>query len=123
MRLWAYVVEALRTVEPGVGKAVLGLLHGFGSSDALTPVILPGLLNELATVESELVLVLDDYHLISNPVCHQSLAFFLDHLPANVQLMMATRVDLVMARLRARGSWPRSAWPSWGSPMRRRPPC
>jgi LuxR family maltose regulon positive regulatory protein len=105
VRLWVYVIEALRTVEPGVGKAVLGLLHGFGSSDALTPVILPGLLNELATVESELVLVLDDYHLISNPVCHQSLAFFLDHLPANVQLMLATRVDppLPLARLRARG--------------------
>jgi LuxR family transcriptional regulator, maltose regulon positive regulatory protein len=105
VRLWAYVVEAFRTVEPRVGKAVLGLLHGFGSSDALTPVILPGLLNELATVEAELVLVLDDYHLISNPVCHQSLAFFLDHLPANVQLMMATRVDppLPLARLRARG--------------------
>jgi len=105
VRLWVYVVEAFRTIEPGVGKAVLGLLHGFGSSDALTPVILPGLLNELATVGSELVLVLDDYHLISNPVCHQSLAFFIDHLPANVQLMMATRADppLPLARLRAKG--------------------
>jgi len=105
VRLWIYVVEAFRTIEPGVGKAVLGLLHGFGSSDALTPVILPGLLNELATVGSELVLVMDDYHLISNPVCHQSLAFFIDHLPANVQLMMATRADppLPLARLRAKG--------------------
>jgi LuxR family transcriptional regulator, maltose regulon positive regulatory protein len=105
VRLWVYVVEAFRTIEPGVGKAVLGLLHGFGSSDALTPVILPGLLNELATVGSELVLVMDDYHLISNPVCHQSLAFFIDHLPANVQLMMATRADppLPLARLRAKG--------------------
>jgi len=105
VRLWVYVVEAFRTIEPGVGKAVLGLLHGFGSSDALTPGILPGLLNELATVGSELVLVMDDYHLISNPVCHQSLAFFIDHLPANVQLMMATRADppLPLARLRAKG--------------------
>ena len=105
VRLWVYVVEAFRTIQPGVGKAVLGLLHGFGSSDALTPVILPGLLNELATVGSELVLVMDDYHLISNPVCHQSLAFFIDHLPANVQLMMATRADppLPLARLRAKG--------------------
>jgi LuxR family maltose regulon positive regulatory protein len=105
VRLWVYVIEAFRAVEPGLGDAVFGLLQGSGSSDALTQVILPGLLNELAAVGSELVLVVDDYHLISNPVCHQSLAFFIDHLPANVQLMMATRVDppLPLARLRASG--------------------
>ena len=54
---------------------------------------LAGVANELATVGSELVLVLDDYHLISNPVCHQTLVLFIDHLPANVHVVLSTRVD------------------------------
>jgi LuxR family transcriptional regulator, maltose regulon positive regulatory protein len=105
VRFWVYVIEAFRAVEPGLGEAVVGLLQGSDSVDALTQVVLPGLLNELATVGSELVIVLDDYHLINNPVCHQTLVFFIDHLPANVHLMMATRIDppLPLARLRGRG--------------------
>jgi LuxR family maltose regulon positive regulatory protein len=105
VRFWSYLVEAFRVVEPGFGEAVLGLLQGAGSTEALTQVILPGLLNELATSGPELVLVLDDYHLISNPVCHQTLGFFIDHLPANVHLMLATRIDppLPLARLRGSG--------------------
>ena len=67
--------------------------------------MLPQLLNELGAKESEVVLVLDDYHLVTNRVCHDSLGFFVDHLPANVHLMVATRVDppLPLARLRAGG--------------------
>ncbi|HJW60182.1 MAG TPA: helix-turn-helix transcriptional regulator, partial [Actinomycetota bacterium] len=74
-------------------------------ADVLTQVILPELLNELAASESDLVLVLDDYHLVTNGLCHASLGFFVDHLPANVHLMVATRVDppLPLARLRASG--------------------
>jgi LuxR family transcriptional regulator, maltose regulon positive regulatory protein len=105
VRFWVYVIEAFQAVEPGVGDAPLSLLQGAGSAEVLTQVVLPQLLNELATVESELVFVLDDYHLVTNPECHRTLAFFVDHLPANVHLMMATRVDppLALARLRASG--------------------
>jgi LuxR family maltose regulon positive regulatory protein len=105
VRFWSYVVEAFRVVEPGFGEGALTLLQGPGTSDVLTQVILPELLNELATSESDLVLVLDDYHLVTNRVCHASLGFFVEHLPANVHLMVATRVDppLPLARLRASG--------------------
>jgi ATP/maltotriose-dependent transcriptional regulator MalT len=105
VRFWVYVIEGFRVVEPGFGETALGLLQNSGSADVLTEVVLPQLLNELGTGGSELVLVLDDYHLISNPRCHQTLGFFVDHLPANVHLMVATRVDppLPLARLRASG--------------------
>ena len=105
VRFWVYVIEALRVVQPGIGEAPLGLLQGSGSADALTQVVLPQLLNELATGEPELVLVLDDYHLVENPTCHQTLGFFIDHLPANLHVVVSTRVDppLPLARLRARG--------------------
>jgi LuxR family maltose regulon positive regulatory protein len=102
IRFWVYVVEALRTVEPGVGAAALAAL-GRPSAD-LYRVVLPGMLNELSTAGS-LVLVLDDYHLITNPTCHQTLTFFLDHLPAHVHLALSGRTDppLPLARMRARG--------------------
>jgi LuxR family maltose regulon positive regulatory protein len=105
VRLWAYIIEAFRVVAPGVGKAPLGLLQGSGSADVLTQVVLPQLLNELATGGDDLLLMLDDYHLISSSTCHHTLAFFIDHLPANVHVVLSTRVDppLPLARLRASG--------------------
>jgi LuxR family transcriptional regulator, maltose regulon positive regulatory protein len=102
-RFWIYVIEALRTVQPGLGAAALRALHQ-ASADPYRAV-LPGLLNELSVTGSRLVLVLDDYHLITNATCHQSLGFFLDHLPAGVHVVLATRTDppLQLARMRARG--------------------
>jgi LuxR family maltose regulon positive regulatory protein len=102
-RFWVYVVEALRTVEPGVGTAALAAL-GRQSAD-LVRAVLPGLLNELSRVGPPLFLVLDDYHLITNPTCHQTLTFFLDHLPAGVHVVLSGRTDppLPLARMRARG--------------------
>jgi LuxR family transcriptional regulator, maltose regulon positive regulatory protein len=102
-RFWVYVVEAVRTVEPGVGAAALEALRR--PSADLYRAVLPGLLNELSRIGSPLVLVLDDHHLVINPACHQTLGFFLDHLPTTVHLVLATRVEppLSVARMRARG--------------------
>jgi LuxR family transcriptional regulator, maltose regulon positive regulatory protein len=101
-RFWVYVVEAVRTVEPGVGAAALEALRR--PSADLYRAVLPGLLNELSRIGSPLVLVLDDHHLVINPACHQTLGFFLDHLPTTVHLVLATRVEppLPVARMRAR---------------------
>jgi len=105
VRFWVYVIEAFRVIEPGFADAPLELLQGSGSADVLVQVVLPQLLNELATSGSELVLLLDDYHLISNSTCHRTLGFFVDHLPANVHVVLSTRADppLPLARLRASG--------------------
>jgi LuxR family maltose regulon positive regulatory protein len=102
-RFWACVVEALRTVEPGVGASALAALAR--PSADLYRAVLPGLLNELSSPGLPLFLVLDDYHLITNPTCHQTLTFFLDHLPADAHVALAGRSDppLPLARMRARG--------------------
>jgi LuxR family transcriptional regulator, maltose regulon positive regulatory protein len=102
-RFWVYVVKALGTVEPGVGASSLAAL-GRPSAD-LYRTVLAGLLNELSAAAAPLFLVLDDYHLITNPTCHQTLGFLLDHLPVDVHLVLATRADppLPLARMRARG--------------------
>jgi LuxR family maltose regulon positive regulatory protein len=103
IRFWVYVVEALRTVEPGVGATALEALQR--TSVDLTRVVMPSLLNDLNSIVPQLVLVLDDYHLVANATCHQTLNFFLDHLPAGVHVVLSTRVDppLPLARMRATG--------------------
>ena len=67
--------------------------------------MLATLLNELQTVQDDLVLVLDDYHVIEAGDVHDGVAFLLDHLPPQIHLVIATRADppLPLARLRARG--------------------
>ena len=63
------------------------------------------LLNELATIPGEIVLVLDDYHVLDAKPVDDALAFLVEHLPPQVHLVIATREDpaLPLARLRARG--------------------
>jgi LuxR family transcriptional regulator, maltose regulon positive regulatory protein len=102
-RFWSYLVAALRTVEPGVGTVALEALGG--PSVELERVVVPSLVNDLATVGAPLVLVLDDYHVVMDATCHQSLGLFLDHLPAEVHVVLSTRRDppLPLARMRGRG--------------------
>ena len=66
--------------------------------------LLTALLNDLATL-GDAVLVLDDYHVIESPPIDEALTFFVDHLPPQIRLVIATREDppLPLARLRARG--------------------
>jgi LuxR family maltose regulon positive regulatory protein len=68
-------------------------------------VILTPLLDELASLDSPVVLVLDDFHLIDASSIFRSLIFLLDHLPPHMHLVIATRADprLPIANLRAKG--------------------
>jgi LuxR family transcriptional regulator, maltose regulon positive regulatory protein len=102
-RFWSYLVAALGAVEPGVGTVALRALRG--PSVELERVVVPSLVNDLATVGAPLVLVLDDYHLITDASCHQTLGWFLDRLPAAVHVVLSTRLDppLPLARMGARG--------------------
>ncbi|MDQ4089307.1 MAG: LuxR C-terminal-related transcriptional regulator [Actinomycetota bacterium] len=93
---WAYVVAALQTV---VDPAILA------SSPASVEAALATLVNELDALEDDLVMVLDDYHVIESAPIHEQLGFLLEHLPPNVHLVIGSRADppLPLARLRARG--------------------
>jgi LuxR family transcriptional regulator, maltose regulon positive regulatory protein len=102
-RFWSYVIGALQTVHPTIGAASRALLRS-PRAPPLEP-ILTMLLNELARVSTDTVLVLDDYHVIEDAAIHESLTFFLDHLPPSLHLVIVTRADppLSLARWRARG--------------------
>jgi len=99
---WTHLIAALQTVAPGVGAKALSLLE---SAEPSIDAVLAPLLNELNAVPDDIVLVLDDYHTVDAPEIQVGVAFMLEHLPARVHLVMATRADpvLPLARLRTRG--------------------
>ena len=100
-RFWRHAVAALDRARPGTGERVAPLLgppapSSFGG-------LVTALINELAA--DQVLLVLDDYHLISARQVHESLAFLAEHRPAGLCVVLASRSDppLPLARLRARG--------------------
>ena len=99
---WTHLIAALRTVAPTVGAKALTLLE---SPDRSIEAVLAPLLNELNALPDDIVLVLDDYHAIEAPEIQVGMAFLLEHLPAQVHLVIVTRADpaLPLARLRAQG--------------------
>ena len=98
---WTYVVAALKNAARGTADGLAGL-H---PPQPPTPAGLAGLLNDLEAVSHDLVLVLDDYHVIEGREVQEGMAFLLEHLPPSVHLVIAGRADpaLPLARLRGRG--------------------
>src|SRR5829696_206098 len=101
-RFLAYLVAALRTIAPNMGEGALGMLRS--PQPPPTESVTTVLLNEISTIPYDLVLVLDDYHVIDAEAVDEALAFVLEHMPPRMHLVMATREDpqLRLARLRAR---------------------
>ncbi|MBN1874604.1 MAG: hypothetical protein JXA33_10275, partial [Anaerolineae bacterium] len=102
-RFWSYAIAALQTIRPQLGQSTLPMLHGLQPLPAQA--VLTPLLNELAALAKPVILILDDYHLITEKVIHDGVTFLLDHLPHPLHLVIATRVDppLPLARWRSRG--------------------
>jgi LuxR family transcriptional regulator, maltose regulon positive regulatory protein len=101
--LWNYLVAAIRRIEPGFASALEPALTSVGGT-ALDAII-PRILNELESSGREIVLVLDDYHWVTSPACHESIARLVEQGPPNAQLVVSSRSDppLPFGRLRASG--------------------
>jgi LuxR family transcriptional regulator, maltose regulon positive regulatory protein len=102
-RFLHYFVSALQTVAANIGEEMLPILQ----APQPPPIesLLTALLNEIATIPDNFILVLDDYHVIdAKPVDH-ALTFLLEHQPPQMHLVIATREDppLPLPRLRASG--------------------
>ncbi|PKO15704.1 MAG: helix-turn-helix transcriptional regulator [Chloroflexi bacterium HGW-Chloroflexi-10] len=102
-RFLTYLIAALQTLAGNIGEGVLSVLQS--PQTPPTESILTTLINEIATIPDNFVLVLDDYHLIDSKPVDEALNFLLKHLPLQMHLVITTREDphLPLARLRARG--------------------
>jgi LuxR family transcriptional regulator, maltose regulon positive regulatory protein len=100
-RFWRYAVAALDQARPGLAGRIGP--PPAGSSEGLVA----ALINELAADPGpdEVLLVLDDYHLVDSGPVHESVALLLENLPPGLRVVVCGRADppLPLARLRARG--------------------
>ncbi|MBY3622218.1 hypothetical protein HGO21_22075 [Acinetobacter sp. CUI P1] len=102
-QFWSYVTASIQESCPKFGSTVQPLLIN-GPSMTLEPAIV-ALLNELNNLTNELIIILDDYHVIETPTIHQSMAYLLEHLPPHIHLYVVSRTDLTIptTRLLAKG--------------------
>jgi LuxR family transcriptional regulator, maltose regulon positive regulatory protein len=100
-RFWRHVVFALDQVRPGLAGRL-------GPPPPRSPEgLVAALINELAADPGpdEVLLVLDDYHLVDSGPVHESVATLLENPPSGLHVVVSSRADppLPLARLRARG--------------------
>ncbi len=100
-RLVADIIAAIRTTITDFGEATLAILE----TPQAPPreLLFTALVNELNNTDEPIMLVLDDYHVITDQSIHEALDFLLEHLPSCLHLFILTRSDppIPMARLRA----------------------
>ena len=104
-RFWRHAVAALDRACPGIAERV-GPLLGPPAPSSFEALV-TALINDLSAQrgDGEVLLVLDDYHLVGSQPVHESLGFLLQHLPPGLHPVLASRADppLPLARLRALG--------------------
>ena len=101
VRFWTYLVAAIQTLHQEIGQEARQIISA-PQLRSTEPVVI-SLINDISQIPQDLIVVLDDYHLIEAGGIHDSLGFLLEHQPPNLHLILLTRVDppFSMARLRA----------------------
>jgi LuxR family maltose regulon positive regulatory protein len=102
VRFLRYLISALQKIAPSIGVELLETVQ----SPQPPPVelMLAALLNEIAAVPDDLILVLDDYHVVDSKAVDEVLTFLVEYQPPQMHIVITTREDpaLPIPRLRAR---------------------
>ncbi|RJX38120.1 hypothetical protein D3P09_18815 [Paenibacillus pinisoli] len=98
-RFWRSVAAALLIVYPDMRQA---LNDRMPEEDSVIDSLLTAILELMSLLSEPCILVLDDYHSIANPLIHNSMSAFLEHIPSSIRLIMISRTmpPLPMSRLR-----------------------
>ena len=102
-RFLGYWLAACRRLDHTLGQSAESLL-GMPQIPP-PPAIFDQLINDLSELHNPAILILDDYHVVTNPQIHEALEYFLDHQPPQFHLALTSRVDppFSLARMRVRG--------------------
>jgi LuxR family maltose regulon positive regulatory protein len=88
---WTYAVTALNRLQPEHFSSLLMEMQ----SPQTPPLkyLLNTLINLLSESTTQFLLILDDYQVITEPEIHTTLAYLVEHLPAQLRLILSTRSD------------------------------
>jgi LuxR family maltose regulon positive regulatory protein len=100
-RFFSYFITALQRIDPTLGNKTLTNLGTPRLPDVY--VLISTLINEIVDLETSIVLILEDYHVITQPTVHEAVVFLLEHMPPQMHIIMNSRIDppLPLSRLRA----------------------
>jgi LuxR family maltose regulon positive regulatory protein len=100
-RFLRHVVSALRT-QADIGRDVLLQLDATLLTDIAST--LPALIDDLADMEREIVLFVDDYHHVRSADIHRYVELLTDLAPTNLRIVLASRLrpQLALSSLRMR---------------------
>ncbi|HEY4032854.1 MAG TPA: hypothetical protein VGL94_02695, partial [Ktedonobacteraceae bacterium] len=98
-RFWSYFITALENLNLPIGRFFQSLSH-FNEKETWI-----ALINALAELSVDIVLVLDDYHVITSEAIHHFVTFLLDHSPQHFHLVISSRTDppLPLVQMRVQG--------------------
>ena len=102
-RFLHYVVQALIRASERIDPLAVGLS---AETSLIAPqAIVSAIINELAEIDDEIFLFVDDFHWLTDAAIHNAVSFIVTHAPPNFHLVLATRSqpELPLARLRAHG--------------------
>ncbi len=97
-----YLLASVAQVDPDISREA-NMLDGRGVDREAVERTMIALVRAIARHRRELVVVLDDFHCITDPGIHDALQWLLDYAPANLHLVFVSRValPLSLARLRS----------------------
>ena len=101
VRFWTYLIAAIQTIHQEMGVEARQIVSA-PQLRSTEPVAI-SLINDISQLAHDLIVVLDDYHIIEAGQVHAGLSYLLEHQPPNLHIILITRVDpsISLARLRA----------------------
>ncbi len=90
-QFWTYILSSLDQQKPELFTPLLKYLQSPPAPPLMHMLTL--LINLLAESTDDFVLILDDYHVITEPQIHTSLSYLVEHLPSQMHILLATRID------------------------------
>ena len=100
VRFLSYLISALQHIKSDIADDALAALQS--SHSPSKDAILTAIINDVAALSDDFILVLDDYHVIDEKTVHEAVDFLLDHMPPQMHLFIVSRSDppLHLSRLR-----------------------
>jgi LuxR family maltose regulon positive regulatory protein len=124
-RFWSYFITALSNIsylnQAGICESFLGSLQN-PQLPAMEELLID-FINDLGKLEHSAILILDDFHFITDSQIHRDMVFLIDHLPQSphtLHLIVAGRMDppWPLARWRGRGEVDRMVWVVLGETLK-----
>jgi LuxR family maltose regulon positive regulatory protein len=102
-RFLLYLIKAFQNISDGFANEIVEMLHSIKSPQR--EVVLTYLINQITEIQGSFLIVLDDYHVITDPGIHELMIWTLENQPSQMHLIISTRSDppWPLARWRVKG--------------------